>query len=444
MRHQFHDPALARLAALAESVGAEMKAVPQSTGIGAPGTAASPASLARSPMSTSGTAPAAIPFPRAATLATMKDKTQKITFGSTAKWTLQTNAFLECLILDISLVTSGNAAAVAFAADAPWSLIARVQLTDPAGESIISPITGYQLYLLNKYLIDVECSFDPKADPHYTAVTGTGATGGSVSMRLIVPIEHRRRNALGAVNNSAANQRYRLTIQSAATAASLYSTAPTTAPTLWTCQITQQYWTTPPASIRTKTGTVATSKTPAGLGTVAFVRYERHNDVTGGGVPTFQLTNVGDYISQLIFILRDSSGARDLYAPPTSTTAANWPPTFGWWVNDFQVHALSAYGPSGRTSARGIGGVWPREMARFYGYTKAYETAGGLDNGVYTLTQMVGLMTETGNGWTSNQYLPTDATTKLQVRGSTFGPHSKEFEVLVRIIRPISGKALFS
>lgn len=447
LRHVFRSPWAAEAARLAQATGAEMRVVPSSTGIGAPGTAPAPASLSRSPVATSpsGQGQATIPFPRAATLATMKDKTQTITFGSTAKWTLQTNAFLECLVLDISLVTAGNSASVAFKADAPWNLIQRIELTDPAGESIISPITGYHLYVLNKYLIDTECLFDPKADPHYSAVTGTVGTGGSVSMRLVVPIEHRRRNALGAVNNSAANQRYRLTINSISAATKLYSTHPTTEPTTWKCQITQLYWTTPPGQIKTKTGTVATSKTPMGLGTVGFVRYERHNTVTGGGSPTFQLTNVGDYLSQIIFILRDTTTtARDLYTPPTSTTSANWPITFAWWVNDFQVHALSAYGPTGRTSARGAGGVWPREMARFFDYKKTYETATGLDNGVYTFTQMVGLMTDAINFGTSNQYLPTDATTKLQVRGSTWGAHAKYLEVLVRIIRPQSGAALFS
>lgn len=446
MTRQFHDPAIGKAAAIAAALDAQMKAVPSSTGIGAPGTQPAPATLARSPISTQSTAgAAAIPFTRASTLATMKDKTQKITFGNTAKWTLQTNAFLEALVLDISLVTSGNTASVVFAKDAPWSLINRIALTDPSGESIIAPITGYHLYVLNKYLIDSECSFDPKADPNYSAVTGTGATGGSVSMRLVVPIELRRRNALGAVNNSAANQRYRLTINSIASAASLYSTAPTTEATQWTCQVTQLYWTTPPASIKTKTGTVAAQKDPAGLGSVAFVRYERHNDVTGGGTPTFQLTNVGDYISQLFFILRDATGTqRDTYAPPNGTHAANWPTTFAWWVNDFQVHAKSAYGPAGRTSARGLGGTWPRTMARFYGYVNAYTTARGLDNGVYTFTEMVGLLDRAVNFGTSNQMLPTDATTKLQVRGSTFGSHSKFFEVLVRIIRPVSGAALYS
>ena len=446
MSRPFSDPAIGRLADLAARTGAVMRAVPSSTGIGAPGAQPAPANLARSPISTQPqAAPSAVPFPRASALATMKDKSFTLAAAGTQLVTLQTNAFLENLILDVSLVTSANVAAVAFVADAPWNLLSQLQLTDPSGESIISPITGYHLYLLNKYLPDVECSFDPKADPHFSAVTGTGANGGSISFRLVVPIEIRRRNALGAVNNSAANQRYRLKLNAIASFASLYTTAPTTEAANFSVQITQQYWTSPPSVIRTKTGTVATQQTPQGLGSVGFIRYETHNEVTGGGTPQFQLTNVGDYIESLIFILRDATTKRDVYAPVKSSTNANWPATFFWWVNDFQVQSLSAYGPAGRTSARGAGGVWPREMARFYRYTnKTYEAATGLDNGVYTFTNMFGLFTRAANYATSNQFLPTDATTKLQQRGSTWGAGSKRLEVLVRIIRPVSGAALFS
>lgn len=452
MTRTFFDPEIGQLARLAESLSAEMRSVPSSTGIGAPGATPAPATLARSPISTSPStsSSSAIPFTRASTLATMKDKTQTITFGNTAKWTLQTNAFLEALVLDVALLsTETNSATVAFHADAPFNVIQRIALTDPSGESIIAPITGYHLYLLNKYLVDSECNFDPKATPHYKVITGDHTYGGSFNFRLVVPVELRRRNALGAVNNSAANQRYRLTINSVASATTLYSTKPTTPVTKWKCQITQLYWTTPPSSIKTKTGTVAAQKDPAGNGSVAFVRYERHNDVTGGGTPTFQLTNVGDYISQLIFVLRDATTtARDKYPVPHSSTSANWPITFAWWINDFQVHAKSAYGPNGKTAATasgvGRGGTWPRTMARFYGYVYTYTTARGLDNGVYTLTEMVGLLDEATNFGTSNQYLPTDSTTKLQVRGSTFGSGSKFFEVLVRIIRPVSGAALYS
>ncbi len=442
---EFHDPQIAKMAAIARFTGARMSTVPSSTGIGAPGTAPAPATLARSPMSRAANAPAAaIPFTRGSTLATMRDATRTYTAGQSDQIQLQTNAFLENVILDFNLTTASNAATVAFAADSPWQVINQIKLDDPAGQSIIAPITGYHLYALNKYLPDVECGFDPKRDPNYYATTGSGGTGGSFGFRLVLPIEHRKRDALGALNNSAANQRYLITINIIAAFATLYTTAPTTEATNLTLQVYQQYWTSPPSVITTAQGQSQVQATPTGLGTVGFVRYERHNEVSGGGTPQIQLNNVGDYISSIIFILRDTAGARDVYAPPQSATNANWPTEFDWWVNDFQVHALSGYGPTGTAAATGIGGMWPRTTARFYNYTAAYEAAGGLDNGVWTLYQLYELFDSLANEAPANQYLPTDATTKLQIRGSTWGSGAAFLEVITRMVRPVSGAALFA
>jgi hypothetical protein len=380
-------------------------------------------------MSSQPSAAAAIPFTRGSTLATMADaklSASQLTAGTTTQVQLQTNAFLESLILDVTAsVPSTNSATVVFAADAPFSVISQIKLDDPAGQSIIAPITGFQLFTLNKYLPDTDCDFDPCRDPNYSVITGSGATGGGFSFRLVVPIEYRRRDALGALNNSAANQRYLLTITTLAAYSSLYTTAPTAVPTGIAINVYQQYWTSPPASITTSAGSSPVQATPSGLGTVAFVRYERHNEVSGGGQPQIQLNNVGDVVQTIIWTLRDSSNVRD---------QADWPTEFDWWVNDFQVHALSS-------------NDWQRWSARFYGLygaATAKPTAGSLDNGVYPMFQFGSLFDQASNFGPANQLLPTDATTKLQVRGSTWGSGASYLEVLTRMIRPVSGAALYA
>lgn len=420
--------------------------VPSSTGIGAPGTAPAPANLSRSPMAAqANAAPSAIPFTRAATLATMRDASRVYTAGQQDQVQLQTNAFLENVIMDVACLITGNAATVTYAQDGPWNVIQQIRLDDPAGQSIIAPITGYQLYTLNKYLPDVECAFDPKRDPNYFASVGVGGTaGGTFLFRLVLPIEHRRRDALGALNNSAANQRYLITINIVPTFASVYGTAPTTLPTTISVQFYQQYWTSPPATITTAQGSSATQQTPTGLGTVGFVRFERHNEVAGGGSPQIQFNNVGDYISAIIFTLRDTAGGRDVYIGPQSATNANYPSEFDFWVNDFQLRADAMYGPAGPTSAFGIGGTVYRDVARFYDYFAAFEASGGPDNGVFPLTFLYKLFDTAANFGPANQYLPTDATTKLQIRGSTWGSGAANLEVLTRMIRPTSGAALFA
>ena len=405
--------------------------VPSSTGIGAPGTAPAPASLSRSPISSQPSAAAtAIPFTRGSTLATMQDAQLTVVPSTTYQVQLQTNAFLENLVLDCAATTSANA--VTFSMDSPWNFFASVQLLDPAGQAIITPITGYQLYLLNKYLPDTDCAFDPIRDPNYLLTTATGI----LSFRLVIPVEHRRRDALGAVNNSAANQRYLLTLTTSALntigQGNLFLTNALTTAAVYTVNVYQQYWTSPPATITTSAGATQVQGTPSGLGTVGFVRYERHNEMNGGGAPQIQLNNVGDYISDIIFVNR-LAAANNLRDYTTS-----WPAQFNWWVNDFQVYSLTV-------------NDWMRWMARFYNFWSGIQvgilppTLGGmLDTGVFTFPWLHGLFDAQENFGPANQYLPTDATTKLQIRGSTWAAPAGLLEVITRLIRPVSGAALFA
>ena len=405
--------------------------VPSSTGIGAPGTAPAPASLSRSPISSQPSAAAtAIPFTRGSTLATMQDAALTVVPSTTYQVQLQTNAFLENLVLDCAATTSGNA--VTYSMDSPWNFFASVQLLDPAGQAIITPITGYQLYLLNKYLPDTDCAFDPIRDPNYALATASGI----LSFRLVIPVEHRRRDALGAVNNSAANQRYLLTLTTSALntigQGNLYLTNALGTAAIYTVNVYQQYWTSPPATITTSAGATQVQGTPSGLGTVGFVRYERHNEMNGGGAPQIQLNNVGDYISDIIFVNR-LAAANNLRDYTTS-----WPPQFNWWVNDFQVYSLTV-------------NDWMRWMARFYNLWSGIQvgilppTLGGMiDTGVFTLPWLHGLFDAQENFGPANQYLPTDATTKLQIRGSTWAAPAGLLEVITRLIRPVSGAALFA
>jgi hypothetical protein len=404
--------------------------VPSSTGIGAPGTAPAPASLSRSPMSASPSGAAtAIPFTRGSTLATMQDATLTVVPSTTYQVQLQTNAFLENIVLDVAATTSGNACT--FSMDSPWTFFSSIQLLDPAGQAIITPITGYQLYLLNKYLPDTDCAFDPIRDPNYLLTTATGI----LSFRLCVPVEHRRRDALGALNNSAANQRYLLTLTTSALntigQGNLFLTNALTTAAVYTVNAYQQYWTSPPATITTSAGATQVQGTPSGLGTVGFVRYERHNEMNGGGSPQIQLNNVGDYISDIFFVNR-------LAATYNLRDQASWPNPWAWWVNDFQVFALTV-------------NDWQRWMARFYNFWSGIQvgilppTLGGmLDIGVFTLPWLHGLFDNQENFGPANQYLPTDATTKLQIRGSTWGSTVGFVEVITRLIRPVSGAALFA
>lgn len=89
-------------------------------------------------------------------------------------------------------------------------------------------------------------------------------------------------------------------------------------------------------------------------------------------------------------------------------------------------------------------------MQRFFGYSGAIggstatQAAGVLDPGVWIMFMFHSLFDRVDNYAPAGQMLATDATTKLQIRGSNFGTGSSVLQVLTRNIRPVSGAALFS
>src|SRR6202020_423070 len=123
-------------------------AAPPNSGVGVGSTNPAPANLGRSPMASQPAgATSAIPFTRGSTDATMRDASKSEAFGVTDQISLQTNAFLAAIEIEVIVTTSGNSATVAFTGDAPWNIIQQIKLDDPAGQSILAPISGYGLYL---------------------------------------------------------------------------------------------------------------------------------------------------------------------------------------------------------------------------------------------------------------------------------------------------------
>lgn len=133
--------------------------------------------------------------------------------------------WLADVTLWVTMTTAGNSAVVAFQADGPWSAIAEIRFMDAAGNSIYS-LTGYSLMLIN-LLGGYYGQNDPTDSPLYTTpVVGSGATGGSFSFGLHLPIEIISRDAVGVIPNGASNSVCRVGYTLAPSVA-VYSTAPT-------------------------------------------------------------------------------------------------------------------------------------------------------------------------------------------------------------------------
>jgi hypothetical protein len=187
----------------------------------------------------------------------------------------------------------------------------------------------------------------------------------------------------------------------------------------------------------TSTATVAS---PAGLGTLGFIRSELHKEIAGGGDGPFQLTSVGLIISNLIWTLRTTTGTntRDAYTAGAGINLgyANWPAVFHFNINDFNTLSL------GQDN-------WVYEMSRFYGLTAGISAQAGnpgyLDAGVFTFGPWWnGMFNKSDNFSTANQFLATESGSKLQSVNNIWGAASAAVAVDVRTIRPISGATLYA
>jgi hypothetical protein len=381
-------------------------------------TASNPASATPSTQS-----PNQIPFVRASRRASQQDFafTATLSAATTTQigpMDIQTNGFLRRLELFVSApIASGNSATVAFQQDGPFVALQNVTLQDPSSEFIISPYTGYELMLADKYFAAVAemPGSDPRGDPNYVATSGSGGTGGSFAFVLNVPLEDRCRDAFCAVPNSAANKNYRFQ-GFLATAGTIYSTSPTTLQSV-TINCTNFYWTEPPASI----ANVPTVGTPNGNGSVAYFDRETFSSLSSATTPTLIFKNTGRVYKNAIFILRNSTPARE---------DADWPNPMTIWVNGYPLY----YKPQH---------TWWSDMSDVYGIvTSTRDVVGGLDTGVYVWYDLDSQAARVNNWGDANQYLATAASTKLQLVGS-FGGGASSLVVLQRTIKPVTGAALY-
>ena len=120
---------------------------------------------------------AVIPFTRAA----RKKSANLTSIGPTALATSATTltptqiiaaGYLRRVKLTVTgTVPSTNSATVVFAGDGPFSVLDQVSLTQPNGTPLIQPISGFDLYVINKYFAMDTGRFDPVSYTHLTLPT---------------------------------------------------------------------------------------------------------------------------------------------------------------------------------------------------------------------------------------------------------------------------------
>lgn len=331
--------------------------------------------------------------------------------------------YLRQIRLTVTGTAATNAATVAFSNDGPFNVLQQISLLTANGDTLISTIDGFAAYAQNKYGAYGTGKNDPCADPGFSLVAGSGATGGSFSFELVIPVEIDPRDAFGALQNMAANQSYLLNL-SLNSLANLYTVAPTNAPTV-SITATMEYWAAP---AETNANGELQATAPLGNGSVSLIQTQTPV-INPGTSQNIQLLNVGNTIRHIMFILRDSSGVR---------TEAAWPSVFNLYVNNDPWMR--------KTIAQ-----WRAQMAREYGYSAgiaATPTVNKLDNGVFMITDFMNDGAQGGAkvdcSSNRNEWLVTSSASAVNIEAVNWGAAASNLLVLQNNIRPSSPQAVYA
>lgn len=213
-----------------------------------------------------------------------------------------------------STVTSASAGAVV-AGDGPFNLIANVSLADATGQPIFQPISGYNLYLVNKYFssgtVDTNIPrayANPQIGPEFAYASS--ATVGTAVFRLDLDLEIDANSGYGCIPNLDSNASLQLKIDVAASTVAFTGTG-TSAATV-SVIVDQHYW----APVGAMLGGQPVVTNPVGFGDYVETRYETQV-ATASAENTIAVSNRGGLVQGIIAVSR-AAGVRTAF-----TAAAN-------------------------------------------------------------------------------------------------------------------------
>lgn len=328
---------------------------------------------------------------------------------------IPSTGFLERVDVLVTGTTSGNSANVTFAANGPQNALDSVQFVDTNNQPIIGPFGGQELAIINKFG-GYTFNEDFRNNPIYSATTGSGGTGGSFQFALRIPLELVPRDGLGSLPNKSASTPFKVKLTLAATA-TIYGTAPTSAPSVRVRMVPRSYWQPQAADMFGN----PLAQNPPAVNTTQYWQLATYT-LPAGSFAQQLSSSVGFPVRNLIFGLVDSNGSR-------SQGESDWPDPL-----KIQLEA--------NIIADRIKLLWQWYMSQMYGYTGAVgDAAGGKDNGYYVESYCHEFYGKPGFE-TRRGYLPTTDAMRLQARGSIGGSGNHTLSVLTNYVAPGQGTNL--
>jgi hypothetical protein len=367
------------------------------------------------------------PFPTGVLRSENPDYDQTKTLAATAvqmpNYTLEPTGWLRGLEFQVDLVVTGNVTnVVAFAADGPFSAINKITFKDTGNREVFGPLGGYDFMTIDKYGAYYNVG-DPRADLSFTTTVGAVGAGGSASFILYLPLELVQRDALGTVENKSDNTAWKAEIWVEGTGTALYSTAPSTTPTI-RIRITEDSYTEPAAA---SGGGRPFADTPPRVGTLQYWVQEASAGISGTG--SYNLDNgIGYPIRNLIYkLIRQGGTSR-------ANGDSDWPDpvtlTYG------KVQLFQRYKNLWISKiSRSFGDQTPAATTASGVTTFNADVAGGRENGVFPVWFTDDFGVQPGSEL-RNGYLVTKTGTVLKWKGTLIGGNTDVVNVLSNYVIP--------
>lgn len=287
--------------------------------------------------------------------------------------------------------TGGAGAGVTAAEDGPWNALKNIALTEPNGAVINQFNTGYDLMVGGNKFGGYRSpeGADPRASKVFSSV---GATTGNFTLAYRIPVELNLRDGLGSLpnQNAAATFKLRLTL---AASTQIYGVVPgTTLPTV-RVRVFLEAWDQPEAV----TAGQSNQTTPPAMNTTQF--WSSQTYAVNVGQNTIRLTRVGNYVRNLVFILRRAGTSRVL-------GEADWADPLTLYLDTRPLDIIE-------------NNNWQHQMYErtgFGGAGAAQDAAKGLENGVRVYDFMHEFDGVLGRE-NRDLWLPTLGSTRLELQG---------------------------
>jgi len=280
---------------------------------------------------------------------------------------------------------------VAYQEDAPFNVLSVVRFLDTNSQPIIGSLSGYDVYILNKYG-GYMFQGDAEASATYSSTSGTATSAGTFAFILYLPLEIIGRNALGSQLNKSGAAQFSLELFVAGTG-TVFSTAPATSSTL-RVRTELSSWLDPEQNDARGN---PVQQDPPLLNTTQY--WHKQTYVLASGQNNTRLQGIDGLVRMLIFIARRASSTR-------ANGETDWPdPVSLKYEESYLIQSRI------RLFYRWLIGMT-------YGYDAANDASKGRDAGVYPVFEFMQDWNYKPGGELTREWLPMSSASNLELQGS--------------------------